>query len=56
MPEELLIFGIESEDVTTFSEKLTGKVEACVDDVVDRIRETLLMWIERETALTDKGK
>lgn len=47
MPEELIIFGIESEDVTTFSEKLTRKVEASVDGVVGRIREMLLNWVEQ---------
>ena len=52
MPEKLLIFGIESEDVSTFSEKLTVKVEACVDDVVDRIKEILLRWIEAEVRST----
>ena len=46
MPEEVIIYGIESDDVTTFSEELTTKVEASVDSIVDKIRETLLKWIE----------
>jgi len=53
MPGELLIFGVESEDVTTFSERLTDKVKAGVDEVVARIHTTLLKWKEQETARID---
>lgn len=54
MPEELLIFGIESEDVTTFSENLTDKVAAHTDYVVKRIQKTLQNWLEQEGMVTDK--
>ena len=46
MPEELIVLGIESADVTTLSEQLTASVNACVDNVVERIRKEILSWIE----------
>jgi len=53
MPEEMVIFGIESEDVTTFSEHLTEKVEACIDDIVLRIEETLSIWTEQKLSILE---
>jgi hydrogenase maturation protease len=37
MPREILIFGIEAADVTSFSEDLTPRVASAVDSVVERI-------------------
>jgi hydrogenase maturation protease len=49
MPEELIVLCIESADVTTLSEQLTDSVNACVDDVVKRIRKEILLWIELDS-------
>ena len=51
MPEELIILGIESADVTTLSEQLTANVKACVDNVVERIRQEILLWIELDSTV-----
>ena len=51
MPEELIVLGIESADVTTLSEQLTASVNACVDDVVKRIRKEILSWIELDSTV-----
>ena len=51
MPEELVVLGIESADVTTLSEQLTESVNACVDDVVKRIRKEILSWIELDSTV-----
>ena len=51
MPEELIVLGIESADVTTLSEQLTDSVNACVDNVVKRIRKEILLWIELDSTV-----
>ena len=51
MPDEFVILGIESSDVTTLSEQLTDSVNACVDDVVKRIRKEILSWIELDSSV-----
>jgi len=37
MPKELLIFGIEAKDVTTFSESLTSEVQAKIPEILKEI-------------------
>lgn len=49
MPEEFIILGIEAADVTTLSEQLTASVNACVDNVIKRIRKEILSWIELDS-------
>ena len=51
MPEEFVILCIESADVTTLSEQLTASVNACVDNVVERIRKEILSWIELDSTV-----
>lgn len=41
MPREIVIFAIEVEDVTTFSEQLTAKVAAAVPRCVETVMEEL---------------
>ncbi|NLT96509.1 MAG: hydrogenase maturation protease [Clostridia bacterium] len=41
LPKKLVIFAIEVEDVLTFSEKLTPKVEAAVPEVCERVLDEL---------------
>ncbi len=49
MPEEIIVFGIEARDTTTFSEEPTDEVRACIDDIIDRIRSTILQWGDCDT-------
>lgn len=42
LPDEINIWGIEAEDVETFSERLTDKVEKAVPVVVEKILDGLL--------------
>ena len=51
MPEDFIILGIESADVTTLSEQLTASVNGCVDNVVERIRKEIHSWIELDSSV-----
>jgi hydrogenase maturation protease len=44
MPEEVAIFGIETEDVSSFSMEPTACVKDCIAGAVGRIEERLLAW------------
>ena len=46
MPQDLVIFGIETEDVTSFSTEPTEAVKCAVPRVIEMIRQTLLEWKE----------
>ena len=48
MPDEFIILDIVAEDLITFSEHLTEKVSICIDNVILKIRETILNWINRD--------
>ncbi len=41
MPKEMVIFAIEVEDVLTFGEKLTPKVEAAIPKVCELVLQEL---------------
>jgi Ni,Fe-hydrogenase maturation factor len=45
MPSEIVIFGIESVDITSFSIDPTENVRLAISDVVDRIEKRLLAWL-----------
>lgn len=42
MPEEIIIFAIEVQDVTTFSEKCTPEVEQVIPKVVEMVARELV--------------
>lgn len=53
MPSEVVIFGIESVDITSFSVDPTENVRRSITDVVNRIEKRLLAWLsEANLALT----
>lgn len=39
MPEEIVLFGVQGEDLCTFGDELTPKVAAAVSQVVDKVLE-----------------
>jgi hydrogenase maturation protease len=41
MPQKITIFAVEAEDVTSFSEKCTPKVEQAIPEVVKMVLEDL---------------
>lgn len=41
MPDEIIFFAIEVQDVTNFSEKCTPEVEACIPQVVKQVMNEL---------------
>lgn len=52
MPEDVVIFGIESSDVTSFSTEPTVNVRKSIMEVVNRIEKRLLAWFaEADLAL-----
>lgn len=44
MPEEFRLIGIEAEDVTTFSEKLSDSVAKGIDEAVREISKAIEIW------------
>ncbi len=48
MPDEIIVLGIEVEDIATFSEKMTDKVSASIDTIVGEIREIIIKHLDRE--------
>jgi hydrogenase maturation protease len=53
MPEDVVIFGIESSNVTSFSTEPTVNVRKSIMEVVNRIEKRLLAWLsEANLALT----
>ncbi len=40
-PSSVIIYGIEAKNVTTFSESCSTEVSAAIEEVVDRIRQTV---------------
>jgi hydrogenase maturation protease len=53
IPEECILFGIESADVTTFSEELTEKVADSMEEIVKSIGEVIGNWLEGEAVVED---
>jgi hypothetical protein len=53
MPGEIVIFGIETENVTSFSTEPTIAVKNAIPCAVEMIRQTLLLWGEISTAVKD---
>jgi hydrogenase maturation protease len=49
MPGDIVIFGIETEDVTSFSTEPTIAVKNAIPCAVEMIRQTLLQW-RKETS------
>ena len=49
MPGDIVIFGIETEDVTSFSTEPTIAVKNAIQCAVEMIRQTLLQW-RKETS------
>lgn len=45
MPGEFLIIGVEAADTNTFSENLSGKVEAAMGEIVERICNAVSAWV-----------
>ncbi len=44
MPKETVIFGIESCDTTTFSDRLTPILEASLEKIIEKIKHRLSAW------------
>jgi hydrogenase maturation protease len=47
MPKKAVIFGIESIDTTTFSEKVTPALEASLEQIIDKIKRKLSAWTQK---------
>jgi len=44
MPDEIIIYAIEAEDITTFNEDCTSKVKAAIPKVIKQIKNDLLSF------------
>jgi hypothetical protein len=42
MPQEIVVFAVEAEDITSFSEKCTPKLEKVIPRVVKMVLEELV--------------
>jgi len=56
MPDDIIIWGIEADDTTTFSEEPTDKVKACIDGVVEKMRQTIAEWQKQDALKSQNAK
>ncbi|EQB62467.1 MAG: hypothetical protein RBG1_1C00001G0046 [candidate division Zixibacteria bacterium RBG-1] len=55
-PKEILIFAVEVQDYSTFSEKCTPEVEASIPKVVQMIIEQVKSWLSIDEEIYIEGK
>jgi DNA-binding LacI/PurR family transcriptional regulator len=55
MPEDVVVFGIESSDITSFSTEPTVNVRKSIREVVNRIEKRLLAWFAEGSVLNDSN-